>query len=188
MNKVKIGFEAERYLQQSKIETELFKVFNELMNLSESILGIDKVDNVKALIENPTDYLTSTYWNLYCNQLPQHLDKQNIMMQQTGISISMVVHLKNEFDRLINRLHKQPVINANGFESTLDKSDYDIYLDKSKKDHYNALNKALESLNELKKFTTVNGGKNLMRLIPNDLQLDGNGVTARLSKFRDQSR
>lgn len=185
MTKIKIGFEADRYMQQSKIENQLFKAYDELLTLSESVIGIDKVDNIKALLDQPTDYLINTYWNLYCLNMPEHLDKQNIMSQQTGVSIAMIEHLKNKIDSLIKRLNKKPIINAKGIKSVIKKSDYDIYLDKSKKDHYNALNKVLDSLDELKKYTTVSGGRNLMRLIPNDLQIDGVGVIARVDKFKE---
>lgn len=186
MSKIKIDFDNDQYHHQTRTELLLFKAVDELKELAESVLGKDKVDNVKALIDNPTQYVTNLYWELYCDYMPAHLNKHHVIQQHTGISISMLEHLKNEINGYYSKLNKKPIINANGTQSAIKKGDYNIYLDDSKKDHYNALKDVLNSLDNLRKYTTVSTGKKLMHLIPNDLQISSSGVGIRINNFREQ--
>jgi hypothetical protein len=75
-----------------------------------------------------------------------------------------------------------PTITRTGIESNIKKSDFNIYLDESKKEHYKALNKLIEDINGLRKYNAVGQTVNIIRAFP-DLLMEGVDVKINTSKF-----
>ena len=186
--KVKIGFLKEDHDRYKAIESQLFKVLQELEQISKKCLGAETIDNWKLYVDDPKSYLINHYWNLFCDHLPEHLNKENTLQTQTNINLSRVNDLKLDFWNLYDKLNKQkPKIDASGVHSAFKKESFNLYLKESKRDHYKALQDVLNSIETLKKV----GGEVrlpifLHRYIPEILpDQNGLGVILDITNFSE---
>ena len=137
-------------------------------------------------LDEPKSYLINHYWNLYCDHLPDHLNRENTLQTQTRIDLSRVNDLKLDFWNLYDKLNKhKPKIDASGVHSTFKKESFNIYLNPAKQKHYKALQDVLNSIEELKKVgAEVRLPIFLHRYIPDILpDQNGLGVIIDISNF-----
>lgn len=180
----KIGFDDSNYNRFKQIEDELFTLKDDFVRLSDQSIGVNKLDNVKQLLESPSEYLVNKYQELWLSDRPPHLDFTMIFENETKVKVIRLEDLKRKFWTLYKSLGiHAPTINAKAMTSNLNRSSFDMILDESKKDHYNALKGFLDSLNILEKYSAVNSQVNFIRSIP-ELKFDNLDIVINTTLFK----
>jgi hypothetical protein len=180
----KIGFDDTNYQRYLAIEKNLFSLKDDFVRLSEQSIGIGKLDNLKQLLESPSHYLVTKYQELWLNDRPKHLDFTMIFQNETRVKIMRLDDLKSRFWNLHSSMSiHAPTINAKGMISNLSESSFDIILDESRKDHYNALKSFFSSVNELENYSGNIHKRHFVQAIP-ELLFDGLDMKINISKFK----
>lgn len=179
----KIDFNQTNYQRFHNIQDELQKYYDEFMMLADQSLGLNKVDNVKMYLDNPADYLVNRYRTLWLKDRPPHLDFAMIFENETRVTVLRLDQLKSRFWNTHKSLGKYaPTINAKGMTTNIKKEYFNVYLDESKKDHYNALKSFLDSLDKLREYENVQQPVNFVRSI-NSLIMNNLTPVINTSKF-----
>jgi len=164
-------------------EDNLFKIFNDLKDVSIKALGNTEVD-FKEYLEAPADFLVNQYWTLFAN-VPKHLEdrKESIFETHTNIRIQSINDLHRDFRQSFKEMQGYaPKINKGGLKSTISKDQFNRFLDPKKADKYNVLKRLVDAANELKKYQTVYA-PGLVRFC-DDLRWVGLEVEINNSKFQ----
>lgn len=185
MSKTKIDFDQYKYDLQVSLDAKVLSTYNNLKSLGEQALGEDKVDmNALLKADDSSQFIINEYNDLYLQSFPPHLDREHLFLSQTKVSIEAIQQLKIQLNTYISKMGKyKPTINALGVTSNIKKSEFNIYLDESKKDHYNALNNLIDAIEEMKQYNGVSATVYLVRAFP-DLLMKGTDVIIDISKFR----
>jgi len=164
-------------------EDNLFKIFNELKEISKRALGETEID-YKKYLENPSGYLVEMYWEIFAN-VANHLSdrKAPIFETHTNIRIQSINDLHRDFRQSFKAMQSHaPTITTKGLKSILNKDNFNRYLDPKKADQYHVLKRLVDAANELKKYQTVYA-PGLVRFC-DDLRWVGLEVEINNSKFQ----
>jgi hypothetical protein len=180
----KIGFDDANYQRYLAIEKDLFSLKDDFVRLSEQSIGIGKLDNLKQLLESPSHYLVTKYQELWLADRPKHLDFTMIFETDTRVKIMRLDDLNSRFWNLHKSMSiHAPMINAKAMTSNLNRSSFDIILDESKKDHYNALKSFFSSVTQLQNYSGNIHKRHFVQAIP-ELLFDGLDMKINTSLFR----
>lgn len=183
MSKIKIDFNDFQYTKMLELESKLIGVYEKIKELGEQALGVDKCNMFELLKIDPAQYIVSQYAELYLQDFPPHLDRHHLFTQQANVSLDAITELKSQLDGYALSMGKyKPTINAKGVTSNIKKSDFNIYLNEQKKDHYDALNNLVDAIEKLKNYNAVSQSIHLVRAFP-DLLMKNTGVIINTSKF-----
>lgn len=153
-----------------------------LTDIHNKALGIDKVEDYKDFLANTPEYIINKYWDAYCQNMAQHLDKEVTFENQTGISLSEIIkeweYYKEEINscKNLHRHDRSPVILKGGIEFRTTREDFARYLDESKRPLYEADVALLDAVNGVLPFNTNNGIIHLVRFQPQYIQISGNST------------
>jgi hypothetical protein len=182
--RIKIGFDEYNFKRLSDLETDLQNNFNDLKKLAEQSIGSGKIDNVKKLVESPSDYLVNRYQALWLADRPPHLDFAMIFENETRVKIMLLDEIRNRFQKAFVAMGKYaPTIDAKGLHSNLKKDLFNIYLDEPKKDHYNALETFLAALRDVEQYERINFPINFVRSI-SSLHMTNQNVEINIQNFK----
>jgi DNA repair ATPase RecN len=164
------------------MEVKVTTLYNTLKEVGEKALGIGKVNMVEMLNQHPAEYLVNAYDKLYLQDYPPHLNREHLVTSQTKISIEALNQIKFQLDAVIEKMGEYAPTLKEDVKSNIKKSDFNIYLDESKREYYEALNKLIEDINGLRKYNAVGQTVNIIRAFP-DLIMEGLNVKINTSKF-----
>lgn len=180
----KIGSNDLEYKRHEILQSELTGYLNELEDLANKSIGVEKLDNVKKLVENPAQYLVETYRELYLSSRPLHLDFNMIFENETSVKIAQLDRLQKEFAKVLVKMGSHaPTINAKGIISNVKEANFDIFLDEKKSKHFDALESFLDSLDALKEFQRLDGHFHIARAV-NSLQMSNTGLEININHFK----
>jgi hypothetical protein len=147
-----IHFDHDQYNFFLNKENELIELSNQLNDHAVYILGSYRVNWVKYL-DDPIEYLVNTYWDEYCTNKPDHLNKRTFVIRETNMNTRVIERLVIEFKRVLASLgaHK-PKINKAGLKSVLKKDNFMVFLNPEMKKEYEATKKILDGVKELGKL------------------------------------
>jgi len=183
MAKEKIGFNDYQYGILMKRENAIKSYVEELKKISETVISLDKIDNYKAFLEEPADYLILKYWQENETFFPPNTLPELAITQNTNFNKDSVNSISSELKALIQSMgNHKPTINAKGFKSNIKKEAFNIYLPEAKEGYYNALNNLVDAIEELKEYNGVSSTIHLVRAFP-DLLMEGTNVKINVSKF-----
>jgi hypothetical protein len=185
MKNKKIAFNQSEFERHQKMDKELIRCKDSLIELAEQTCGIDKIVDLKKFLNDPAQYLVTLYSSLYLKGRPQHLNEQ-IFEAETRISIARIIEAKQRFDEASKASGKfAPTINALGVTSNVNEEAFNIYLDPAKADHYNALQTFIDAFRNLKEFSHVGNESHLMRAVPSLLM---EGLEVKINFYPFQQR
>lgn len=149
----KIGFNQHEYDRLTEIELQLFENLQELQNIVRTCLGTEhKIYDLEYFLKSPLEYLISEFWKINKHLFPQTIKPEDAFANTSGYAISYIKNKKEVFWNNYKKLGKHtPKITDKGVVSTINKEDFNIYLDEDKKEHYNALKQFIEAFKELGK-------------------------------------
>ena len=163
MSKIVIDFKDVEYKKVKQHEQNIFFIYEMLKELSSSAIG-KNVDMVKMLSEDASKYLVDTYAELYLKDRPEHLDRREMLVRHTKINLLRVMELQNEMNKLTKVMGEHaPVVTDKGIKSNIKKKEFNVYLNESKRDHYQAVVNLLNAMGEVEVYTKLGSTANLMR-------------------------
>lgn len=153
MNKRELLFiDTRLYEINLKHEGYLKKLLQDLEHLAVKVLGsIDNIDNYRALIDNPSNYLVTSYWSMFCDNRPEHLNREKVMQNDTNVSLNQLEQIRRSWIDTVSKLHPvcRPQVNAKGVTWCVTDEPFKCYLSEDKKSHYHALKRFLKAYNNL---------------------------------------
>jgi hypothetical protein len=180
-----IGFNQSEFDRFKQIETDLFNFKDDLLELSDHAVGADKITDLKKYLQDPINFLVDLYRTLYITNKPDTADFKGIFQTETRIPLSKVKEIKDLFDARMKALGRHaPIINGKEIISTLKKDSFNIYLDETKREHYETLNLYVDSYKKLATLTNVGGSIHCIRAV-GSLQMDGIGVKININDFKE---
>ncbi|NYJ26336.1 hypothetical protein [Allomuricauda sp. ARW1Y1] len=180
---MKLKFLEEDYQRAEQRESELFAALEEMKAIYKNAIGKD-VDDYVALLKDPTTYLVQKYWSLYCEGKPEHLDKDRVFFNETGVDSNAMEGLKKTFYRAFDLLRDSaPTITKKAVKSNLSKEGYYLELDDEKKDEYIAYKAFVDAARVLEEKYGAKGGYNLVRFADKLIYEDMNEVKPDPYKF-----
>ena len=182
-SKTVIDFNEYQYNRMLDLESKITTVYEKILELGEEALGVDKCNMVELLKSNPAQYIVNEYAEMYLQDFPKHLDREHLFLQQTKVSLEVFTQLKLHLDDYMLRMgNHRPTINAKGITSNVKMKAFNIYLNESKEDYYNALNNLVDAIEELREYNGVSHTVHLVRAFP-DLLMEGTSIKINVSKF-----
>ena len=165
-------------------EDQVFKIVNDLKVLADASLGLNKIDDWKAFIDNPAEYLVQMYWTLWGEQFnPPHTNKEALFFNSNAIGIERLIELKQNFDTLQLELKEYaPTISKGGLTSNLKKEMFNKYLNPAMEQEYNACISFIEASNRLKPYNAT-AMYHLQRFYSDGLRMDGIEIKPNLYRF-----
>ena len=182
MAKEKIGFNDYQYGILMKRENAIKSYVEELKKISETVISLDKIDNYKAFLEEPADYLILKYWQENETFFPPNTLPELAITQNTNFNKDSVNSISSELKALIQSMGKHaPTINATDVIWNLNKENFNEYLDPKKKEHFQALKDFITASNKLREFD----GSNMLHLVryTPSLLMDGLGIKINKNNF-----
>jgi hypothetical protein len=180
-----IGFNQSEFDRFKQLETDLFNFKDDLLELSDHAVGADKITDIKKYLQDPINILVDLYRALYITNKPDTADFKGIFQTETRISLSKVQEIKSLFDARMQALGKHaPIINAAGITSTLKEDPFNIYLDETKREHYETLKLFIDAYKKIATFTNVGGAIHCVRAV-GSLQMDGLGLKISINDFKE---
>ncbi|TLP75697.1 hypothetical protein [Maribacter sp. ACAM166] len=149
--KTQIGFDADGYKKYLTKDEEVFNTYSELTKLTTKAIGDFKMITDQAdFLESPFDYTLEIFWDKYCQNEPQHLDRELVFKTKTNISREQFNALESSIKATIRQMVVYaPKVSKTGLKSTINKDDFNIYLNENKKEEYDLVTKFMDTAIEL---------------------------------------
>lgn len=147
-----IHFNSEMFQIEEARQVRMQTLFNAMLEEAEK--ANIKVDDYKAFIESPIEYCTDSYWSANSRFFPAGITKERAI-QGTEFNTVKVSHSLSEYKQLLST-SKGLKVNKNSISLSINKSDYNWFLNDEKKEKYEALEQFLKSLEEVEKHSVLN--------------------------------
>ena len=142
-------------------EQKILQVVDDLIVLSNTSLGLNKVDSWIEYLKNPSEYLVQRYWQEYGLQFnPPHTDREKLFFNSVAIGPERLIELKASFDKLVLSMGKYaPTVTKKGLTSKLKKEMFNKWLNPEKANEYFA---CLELIEASKKMLPYNANAHML--------------------------
>lgn len=136
----KIGFKTEEYNRISHFQEQLDREYLQLITKGKEVLGVEKLTDIKAYIDNPKEYLESEFRNLYGLNEPKHISSEAFLASKIKVDFIAL----NQNKKIINDLSKKmqrfaPTFTKDGLKINFKEADFNQYLNPKKQKEYYAL-------------------------------------------------
>lgn len=150
--KMQIGFDEDGYNNYLTKEEVVFTAYDNLIELAIKAIGDEKLITDHAeLLENPFEYTLNIFWNEFCQNEPQHLEKELVFKSKSNMTRGQLNSLGDTIKAKIKQMGDYaPKVLKTGLKSTLNKDDFNIYLDEHKKDEYTLIKQFIDTAIELR--------------------------------------
>lgn len=149
-----IWFDTIEYTKYLKLQNELKEVFAELKKLHNDILGYE-IQNYEDYLSNAGAYIITKWFKANAHLFPANTIPEQAFKIQT-IDIVDVERLCQRFNQIQRELKiHRATITTNSISYTLNEEVFNHYLDETKKDHYDALDRLIKTLAHLETFEAI---------------------------------
>ncbi len=186
MKKEYLFTDLDQYNYNLSREGELFKIYNDIQQNVEAVLGTDYDVDYIEMFASPRSYLSDTYFTKFSGRA-KHLEanKDTILENDCKVSLTKLDGLFKTIQRLMLSMNKySPKVTAKGLVSTFTKKDFEKYLSESKGDYYKAILDFYNASQRLKDF----GERveiHLIRYAPEGLIMDNYVAKIDYQKFAE---
>jgi hypothetical protein len=147
-----IYFDSGLHQNEEARQLKMQALFNSMLEEAEK--ASIKVDDFRAFIKDPIEYCANSYWDANSKFFPAGITKDKAI-QGTGFDSIKVSRILSEYRHLEN-ICKGLKVNKNSVSLTVSKDDYNWYLSDDKKKKYEALEKFLQAVEEVEKYSVLN--------------------------------
>lgn len=152
MSKKVIHFDENHYKLEETRQARMQHLFNVILQEAEK--ANLEISDYKEFIKEPVEYCTNKYWEVNSKFFPAGITKEKAI-KGTDFNDTKVNHAFSEYKQ-IGKTCKGIKINKSTTGLNLNKEDYNWHLSDEKKNKYEALEKLLEVIEDLEKYTNVN--------------------------------
>ena len=187
--KIKISNDEADYKRFKALEDEAEQIYKDIVKKTLQVVNVSDINELEIveLLEDTSNYIVNKYRELYLSNRPEHLDFYKIVVSETGVNLHAIDLISNKLKKTISDLGVHaPTINSKGFKRNLKQSSFNVYLDDTKKQHYDSLEQLLNAIKEVEKHTPVNFKLNIVRSIGwQELMIKSDGsLSINTNKFR----
>lgn len=166
MGKTKIGHDTQTYNLWFDKEQTIFEKYNDLKALAVKVLGDEKlISDEVEFAKEPYNYVLNVFWDTYCQNEPQHINRDNIFQSKTGLSKEQFETAEGSFKNALRAMSQHtPTMEKNGLKSNLESENFNIYLNPDKAEEFDAVKSFMESAKALKDKFNGGGGMHIVRM------------------------
>ena len=183
--KMQIGFDEDGYNNYLAKEEVIFNTYDNLIELAIKAIGDEKLLKDHAeLLENPFEYILNIFWDEFCRNEPQHLERELVFKSKSNLTRGQLNSLGDTIKAKIKQMGDYaPKVSKTGITSSLKKDEWNIYLHENKKEEYKIVKQFIDISIELREKYGAVAVLNIVRYHPGIL-LDNSTPILNTSYFR----
>jgi len=171
------------YNRIKSLENDYLQIVEKIKLIITQNIGAEFEIDFVQLTENATEYIIQNYWNvLAVNFNPPHLNRQLVFERDTNIKVSQIDNLQIELNKIELGKHKPKVV-CNAIISTIEKKQFDVYVNPKKEKEYKIIERFIKSISEMQKTFGANGVSHIQRFANGTLLTKGLEVVPNPTKF-----
>jgi len=148
---INLGLDEVAYNYALRLDTSLFQDIAVLNNIVTETIGENVIDDYQDLLNDPVQYLSNKYWNIYGDKFPSNSNKVQTYIRISGLTHQRLTGLTDSIKDTISKLRNNaPIIEGGTITSGLSEDNFRVVVHKDKTELYKLILKVLSNHKAIK--------------------------------------